>query len=146
MDEAAVNKAFEATQKEFQQVDVLISNAGILPPGGPTTSEDLEGAWKGFEVNVKGTMIVTRAFLGVAPKTGAVLINMSTGIAHLIAPTMQAYGASKAAAAIWLSYVQSEYKGLRVISISPGIVATDMQAHTKDDFPAEDTRKCFRVA
>jgi NAD(P)-dependent dehydrogenase (short-subunit alcohol dehydrogenase family) len=137
VDAAAVNAAFKAVQKEFRQVDVLISNAGILPPAGPVLSEDPIESWKGFEVNIGGTINVVRAFLEVAPKEGAVLINVSTAVAHLYFPGGQAYGASKAAVITWLDYIRRERTGLRVINIHPGVIETDMGVAS--GFKGQDT-------
>lgn len=139
VDAASVTKAFQSVQKEFQQVDVLISNAGVLPPAGPVLSEDPAESWKGFEVNIGGTINVVRAFLEVAPKEGAVLINVSTAVAHLYFPGGQAYAASKSAIITWLDFIRRERTGLRVINIHPGVIETDMGVAS--GFPGQDTGK-----
>lgn len=119
-------------------MNVLVSNAGFLPATGPIIDEDLNEAWKGFETNVRGTFNVVQNFLRTAaPKT--ILINVSTGVAHVPITYHSSYGSSKAAVLSWLDHVQRENEGIRVTTFHPGIVATNMNA--KSGIPAEDDGK-----
>jgi NAD(P)-dependent dehydrogenase (short-subunit alcohol dehydrogenase family) len=80
----------------------------------------------GFEVNVKGSLIVTQAFLKYA-SPNATLINISSGAAHL--PYLAGFSGcagSKLAFAKIVEYVQCERIGLRLFSLQPGAVETDM--------------------
>jgi NAD(P)-dependent dehydrogenase (short-subunit alcohol dehydrogenase family) len=114
-------------------VDICVSNAGYLPDIVPTRDADIAEWWSGYEINVKGSLIVTQAFLRVAASENAVLISVSAGAAHMPVtqlPGWSAYVSSKLAAVKVFEYVQAENPGLRVMSVHPGIVASDMSAKT----------------
>jgi len=142
--EAAVNEAFRGI-KSIGPIDVLVSNAGYLPDKLDIVSTDVEQWWSAYSVNVKGSLLVTRAFLENAA-SDAVLINISTGLSHM--PPMagfSAYSSSKLASSKFFEYVQFEKPTLCVFNLHPGIVATDMGAKALADFPDEaksfDTRE-----
>ena len=84
------------------------------------------GWWRGFEVNVKGTAIAAQGLLsGTAEK--AVLLSLSTSIVHLgRIPGFSSYAASKTATVRALDIVQGENSGIRVLSVQPGVVDTDI--------------------
>jgi NAD(P)-dependent dehydrogenase (short-subunit alcohol dehydrogenase family) len=131
----AVRTIFESIKQEFGRVDVLVSNAGYLPEPAPISKQDVDDFWKGFEINTKGAFIVVRAFLGVA-SPNATLINVSTGLAHFVTPGSQAYSTSKTATLSFFEFVQNQNDALRVVSIHPGVILTDMSI--KSGFPAQD--------
>jgi NAD(P)-dependent dehydrogenase (short-subunit alcohol dehydrogenase family) len=108
-------------------VDVLVSNAGYLPDLGPVKDASLDDWWRGMEVNVRGPLILTRAFLDVAGPNAA-LLNISSSVAHVpYYPGYSSYASSKLAAAKAFEYIQKENPTIRVISIHPGVVLTEMQ-------------------
>jgi NAD(P)-dependent dehydrogenase (short-subunit alcohol dehydrogenase family) len=82
--------------------------------------------WAAHEVNVKAAVLITRALLNNVAKE-AVLINISAGLAH-VHPTYRhsAYSTSKIAAVKIYEYVQFENPDLRVFSLHPGVIPTDM--------------------
>jgi NAD(P)-dependent dehydrogenase (short-subunit alcohol dehydrogenase family) len=123
--EAAVNEAFRGIESNGP-IDVLVSNAGYLPDRLPIASSDVEEWWSAYNVNVKGSLLVTRAFLKNAA-SDAVLLNISAGLAY-VPPTFgfSSYATSKVASAKFFEYVQFENPSLRVFNLHPGIVATGM--------------------
>jgi len=125
-DEAAINGAFKSIKQTIGPIDILVANAGFLPEPKLVAESDITDWWRGFEVNVRGGIILAKAFIGTAAKDG-VFINVSTSLAHAgIFPTFSAYGASKIAFVRALDFVQEENPNLRVVSLQPGIVETDM--------------------
>jgi len=93
-DEKAVDAAFQTVG----HVDVLVNNAGFMAELVPVSESEPANWWKAFEVNVLGGYFVTRAFLRVAAPKDAVLINLTTGAAHLSSyPKYSSYQASKLA-------------------------------------------------
>lgn len=97
---------------DFSPIDVLVSNAAIL--AGVDRFEDydlLDGAyWKQFEVNIRGGLIATQAFLKYKRKgDGTVLINVSSASAHLPCVGLSGYSASKAAMLGFMENIQVEH-------------------------------------
>jgi NAD(P)-dependent dehydrogenase (short-subunit alcohol dehydrogenase family) len=133
--ELQVNATFEAAAKHGP-IDILVNNAGyvaFLPTAGETSFDTI---WKHFEVNVKGKMLCTLAFLKHAQPKGATLIDVSSGAAVVnFADGLSAYSASKVATHKMMDYVHREEAGrdLRVFNIHPGIVPTAMAADGKQD-------------
>ncbi len=138
LDEKAMNAAFASVGSK---IDVLVHNAGYLPNITPVATADLTEWWQGFEVNIKGSIIVTRAFLKHAAKD-AVLIALTTGIVHL-PPLLDysSYGASKLAGLKFFDSVQVENPELRVVNVHPGVIKSDMSdksAAHGERFPFDD--------
>lgn len=123
----AVDKALSMLRDETGPLDVLVHNAGYLPDMEPVASSDADDWWQGFEVNVKGAFNMVQAFLRSAVPKGAVIINVSSAVAHF--PFLRgysSYAASKVAALKLFDYVAAENDGLRVVSCHPGNVETEM--------------------
>lgn len=125
-DQAAVEAAFSTTFHRYGKVDVLVNNAGYLSVHTSLANSPLEDYWNGFEINVKGPIITTQAFMKIA-QTGAALINVSSGAAHIpYIEGFSGYSAAKLAAAKIMEYVQHENPKLRVFNLNPGRVETNM--------------------
>jgi NAD(P)-dependent dehydrogenase (short-subunit alcohol dehydrogenase family) len=67
-DPAAVQKAMDTVAREFGSLDVLVNNASRLEQWYPLAETDVTDWWRTWEVNVKGTYIVTRAALPLVVK------------------------------------------------------------------------------
>ena len=137
-DERAMNAAFASTGRK---IDILVHNAGYLPDMEPIAKSELAEWWRGFEVNVKGSFIVTQAFLKNAAE-GAVLVNLTTGVAHLPAfPEYSSYATSKLGGIKFFEMVQAENPSIRVLNVHPGVIKSDMSdkstAHG-EKFPFDD--------
>ena len=136
--EQAVNDAFGSLNTK---IDVLVHNAGYLPDVEPVSTTPVTEWWRGFEINVKGSFIVTQAFLKHAAKD-AVLVNMTTGVAHLPTfPHYSSYAASKLAAVKFFNGVQAENPDVRVVNVHPGVIKSDMSdksAAHGEVFPFDD--------
>lgn len=100
LDIASVQQAFDASVQALGQIDILVNNAGGLFGIGSVGDVDIDEFWKAFELNVKGPLIVTQAFIKAAAHSSGLrtIINISSGGAHLpYAPMAAAYGTSKLA-------------------------------------------------
>jgi NAD(P)-dependent dehydrogenase (short-subunit alcohol dehydrogenase family) len=125
-DPVAIEKAFSATVQRYGKMDVLVNNAGYLSVHKPLAESPLDDYWKGFEINIKGPIVTSQAFLKVA-KPGATLINVSSGAAMLpYIPSYSGYSASKLASCKIMEYLQQENPELRVFNLQPGIIETNM--------------------
>jgi NAD(P)-dependent dehydrogenase (short-subunit alcohol dehydrogenase family) len=126
-DVASVEKLFASIKSTFGHADVLINNAGLFSPAGTIGTVDPSEWWKDFDVNVKGTFLVTQAFLKLlgTEKQGSI-ITMSTGISYMSPPGLSAYSISKMAGVRLSEYISMENPNVAAISLQPGIVKTDM--------------------
>ncbi|KAK4550542.1 hypothetical protein LTR36_000121 [Oleoguttula mirabilis] len=127
-----VQLAFDSIIEHFGGVpDVLVNNAGGLFGIGSLTEGDLDDFWKAFEVNVKGPLVVTQAYLRAnkqhSPDTARTVINIASGAAHLpYAPRLTAYSTSKLANSKIAEYLHHENPSWNVFNMQPGVVATDL--------------------
>ena len=128
--EAAVNTAVQT----FGRLDVLIGNAGILKPIVSLAEADPEEWGQVIDVNIKGVFNGMRAALPVmAAQGGGTIITVSSGAAHNPLEGWSAYCTSKAGAAMLTraAHLENADKGMRVMGLSPGTVATQMQRDIK---------------
>jgi NAD(P)-dependent dehydrogenase (short-subunit alcohol dehydrogenase family) len=65
-DEASVTKAFENIKSTLGDLDILVSNAGYLPDITSIKEISVDEWWKGYEVNVKGTLLGAKIALAKA--------------------------------------------------------------------------------
>ncbi len=137
-DVSAVEAAFSATARIYGKVDILINNAGYLDAHASFAESCLEDYWRGFEVNVKGPLVTTQAFLKVAAPN-ATVINVNSAAAHVpYVSGFSAYSTAKIASARFMEYLQHEEPDLRVFNLHPGTILTDMarkagKVETEDD-------------
>lgn len=146
VDVPAVKKAFEETKKQFGPVDILVSNAAYLPDIVPLATSDIDEFFKGFEVNVKGNLILYQAFIANSSQKPT-LIHISTGGAHVppIMAGMGAYAVSKIAASKLTDYFGMENPNVRVMTIHPGVVKSSMNDKSREagfELPYDDGEPC----
>lgn len=130
-DVAAAVKAVEA---EFGPIDVLVNNAGTIDPIGHLQSTDVDAWHTAIDVNLKGVFNGMHCVVPSMIERGAgTIINVSSGAAHGPVEGWSAYCSSKAGAYMLTRSADKELrdKGLRVLGLSPGTVATDMQREIK---------------
>jgi len=124
--EAAVRE----TEKALGPVDVLINNAGMVEPISHLATSD-PAAWsKVIDVNLKGVYYGMRAVMpGMIERGSGTIITVSSGAAHGPVEAWSHYCASKAGAAMLTRCADKEAReaGLRIMGLSPGTVATQMQ-------------------
>lgn len=128
--QAAVNAALEA----FGQLDILIGNAGILQPITHLVNADPDEWGQVIDVNIKGVFNGFRAAMPVMMAAGGgTIITVSSGAAHSPLEGWSAYCTSKAGAAMLTraAHLEAADKGMRIMGLSPGTVATQMQRDIK---------------
>ncbi len=127
---ADVAAAVDACREAFGRLDILVGNAGMIEPIGPLAESDPTAWGRAVDVNLKGIYHGLRAALPVmAAQGGGIVVNVSSGAAHNALEGWSAYCASKAGAAMLTRAAHLEYhaRGVRVVGLSPGTVATRMQ-------------------
>lgn len=118
---------------EWGGIDVWINNAGVIDPIARLEHAD-PAAWaRLIDINLTGVFHGIRAVLPVMkPQRRGTILTVSSGAAHRPLEGWSGYCASKAGAAM-LTRALHEEEGdwLRVMGLSPGTVATEMQVQIK---------------
>jgi NAD(P)-dependent dehydrogenase (short-subunit alcohol dehydrogenase family) len=137
--QASIDAAFAAIHERFGEINVFVSNAGYLNEPAVAGEAPVDDWWRSFEVNVKGALYATQAFIKHGA-SDAVVIGVSSAIAHIVPiPGFSAYAASKLAGTKFFDYVQAEYPNLHVVHIQPGVVESTLNIKSK--MPAQDDRE-----
>lgn len=122
-----MQELFSRTELEIGLVDVLVNNAGVYGPKGPSESVNLEEWSRALEINLLGTFIPTRfAVAQMKKKGGGKIINLSGGGATNPLPRLSAYAASKAAVVRLTETLAEELRefSIAVNAIAPGALNT----------------------
>lgn len=115
-----------ATTETVDQLDVLVHNAGVSFPGHVADSYLEE--WRAtFEVNVIGAVALTLALLPALRSGEGRVVFINSGSGRNVSPGMASYSASKFALRAFADSLRTDEPGLRVTSVHPGRVDTDMQ-------------------
>jgi NAD(P)-dependent dehydrogenase (short-subunit alcohol dehydrogenase family) len=127
-------RVVEATISRFGGLDGLVSNAGINRPG-LLLDYKVEDWDRVFAVNTRATWLLARAaHPALKHSRGAIVAvaSMSGSNAHA---NLGAYGPSKAAVIMLVRVLAQEFgpDGIRVNSLSPGMVRTGMTARVYAD-------------
>ncbi len=129
-----VEQAMNAARDAFGGLDVVINNAGIIDPIGHLATIDPEAYSHTIDINLKGVMHGMRAALpGMIAQGSGTIINISSGAAHGPVEGWAAYCSSKAGVLMLTGVGDKEARGagVRVLGLSPGTVATEMQREIK---------------
>ena len=124
--QAAVARAHEA----FGRIDALVNNAGVIEPIGPIATADPRAWGHAADINFKGVFHGIRAVLpGMRAQGSGTIVNLGSGAAQNPLEGWSHYCAAKAATAMLTrcTHLENRGRGIRVFSLSPGTVATDMQ-------------------
>lgn len=131
---AEVEAAVAATAQTFGGLDVYIGNAGVLAPIGHMSDVDPDAWGRVIDINLKGVFNGMHAVMsGMIAQGHGTILTVSSGAAHGPVEGWSAYCASKAGAYMLtrMADLEGREKGLRVMGLSPGTVATQMQRDIK---------------
>lgn len=134
-DPAAVQAMFDAAIATFGRVDVLVNNAGIMPPALPTLADTDDQTFDSlFAVNVKGTFNTLRE-AATRLQHGGRIVNFSTSVIGLGLPGYAVYAATKGAVEVMTNIMAKELRGknISVNAIAPGPTATGLFLNGKSD-------------
>jgi NAD(P)-dependent dehydrogenase (short-subunit alcohol dehydrogenase family) len=131
--EQQVNELIQSTKEKFGSVQILVNNAGVQGPMGPTEDLDLEEWRHTFEINLYGTLFACRALIPhLRTQKYGKIINLSGGGAASPRPFFSAYAASKAAVVRLTENLAEELRGagIDVNAVAPGAMNTQMLEQT----------------
>ena len=132
-DVRSVEAAGREVERAFGRLDILINNAGYLERFVKVAESDPSEWWKGWEVNLKGTYLVTRAVLPVLLATDGGLktvLNVSSVGALRQRPGASGYQTAKLAVLRFGEFLNAEYgeQGLLSYGAHPGGVMTELSS------------------
>jgi benzil reductase ((S)-benzoin forming) len=129
---------------------VLINNAGVVDPVAPVGRIDNQSMAASFTVNLISPAMLMNNFIRHTQRSRAqrTIINISSGAARHTVDSWAVYCAAKAGLDMFSEVLHSEQpiyrpKGrVRIFSIAPGVVDTEMQAQiravSKKDFAGKE--------
>ncbi|KAI9264211.1 hypothetical protein BDA99DRAFT_536936 [Phascolomyces articulosus] len=129
-DAQQTQEAIEQIHKDFGRIDVFVANAGISMNGNAETFEISD--WKRlFDVNVHGVFYGVQAVSKYMLEQGSGSIILMSSVSAYLANQPQyqcAYNCTKASVSMMGKCLAYEWgtRGIRVNSICPGYMATDM--------------------
>jgi len=126
-DEADVDAMYERVLDEFDGLDVLVNNAGVLSHV-EVPNMDADEWDRILEVNLRGTFLCTRRALQVQTAQGdGTVVNVASDLGHLGAAELAHYSASKGGQIAFTRAVAREAApDVRVNAVAPGPIETDM--------------------
>lgn len=138
-DEESIKVTMRELGKQKRTIDVLVNNAGI-PAGGILLMTSLAKVKEVFQINFFSQILLTQlvAKMMMKQKHG-VIINMSSVTAFDNQGGWTAYGGSKAAMASFTRTIARELAplGIRVNSVAPGLIDTQMGNEMDEKYQAE---------
>jgi len=161
--EETIKRAVDDVERQFRRLDVLINNAGVLLPNAPSVGEGsavrppsectIESLRHTFETNFFGAFMVTKAFLPLLRRAEAArIVNVSSMQASLQNKAeygresghtlFLAYCASKTALNALTTICANELRDttIKINSICPGYVDTDLSSHMGTKSPVDAAR------
>jgi len=130
-------RAVAAHAERCGTLDVLVHCAGVGVGGAFATQEtkriDLQ-----LDVNLRGTLLVTREALPLLRAAGGLVVTLASIAGTIPVPGLAVYGATKAALVSFTSSLNREEAehGVRATALCPAFVATQMTDWT--GIPAEE--------
>ncbi|MEW2051926.1 SDR family oxidoreductase [Streptomyces sp. NPDC005476] len=118
--QADLDDLYSVVREEAGRIDVLVANAGSAVPQrlGEITEEAIDAT---FGTNVKGTIFTVQKALPLLSDGASIVVTGSTN-ALRTEPSLEIYGASKAAVRSWA--LSAQERKFRVNMLSPGPTET----------------------
>ncbi|WP_081853133.1 SDR family oxidoreductase [Bosea sp. 117] len=121
-------EAIEAIVSDLH-IDVLINNAGIMPPLGNFADMKLSDIDTALEINLSAAILLTRLVVPqMRERQSGHVIFTGSSAAHAPFPNVAVYSATKAALAGFAAALRADLSpyGIRVTEIVPGRVETQL--------------------
>lgn len=135
--EAQVEEAVSLVEKEYGKIDILVNSAGIV---GPTNTKIIDFPTAEFdrvyEVNLKGTFLITKYTLQKMQQVGAGRILLISSMAGKEGnPGMVGYSATKAGVIGLVKGVAKEFATTHITinGLAPAVIKTPMNDNTSPE-------------
>ena len=125
--EVDMANAVAEISKRFGRLDIVVANAGLVPPWHNTENIDLEEWDRVFEVNVKGVIATIKHAVPLMKASGGSIVAMGSLNSYRAHSKQCLYTASKHAVLgiVRAAALDLGRYGIRVNALGPGPVATD---------------------
>jgi 3-oxoacyl-[acyl-carrier protein] reductase len=125
-DPVAVRGLFDAAERAFGGIDVLVNNAGIMKLAMVADSDDASLDQQ-IAINLKGSFYGMREAAGRL-RDGGRIVNFSTSVVGTKLETYSIYAATKAAVETMTAILSKELRGrnITVNAVAPGPVTTEL--------------------
>ena len=132
-----VSGAISQVEKEWGRIDILVHAAGIVGVTSTKITDYCESDFdRIYEINLKGTFLVTKYTLKVMQKTGKGRLLLIASIAGKEGnPGMVGYSATKAGVIGLVKGVAKEFASgnITVNGLAPAVIKTPMNENTSDE-------------
>ena len=128
-DPGAIATLHDNILTQFPALDTLINNAGIMRNLKLNQSRDLKDVTREIEINLSGPVRMIQQFLPhLKTRRGALIVNVSSGLAFVPLPLSPVYCASKAAIHSFTQSLRAQLDGtgVTVIELAPPAVETPL--------------------
>jgi NAD(P)-dependent dehydrogenase (short-subunit alcohol dehydrogenase family) len=133
-----VARLLDTAVRQFGRLDILVNNAAVIGPAGAFEAVDLMAWMQALQINLLGSVLLTRAVLPHLKRSArGKIIQLSGGGATNPLPGLSAYAASKAAAVRFMETLAEELRadGIDVNALAPGLLDTRMLDEMLDAGP-----------
>ena len=131
----AIQSAIQEAEDIYGPVDLMVNNAGVMLLGQIDTQDPAE--WKKmFDVNVIGLLHGVQSVLSdMKARKGGTILNISSIAGRKSFPNHAAYVGTKFAVSAMSENIREEVAddNVRVMTICPGVVGTELIDHTTDE-------------
>jgi clavulanate-9-aldehyde reductase len=134
-DESQARAFVERTHSELGRLDVLVNNAGVMLLG-PIENAPTEEWRRMIEANVFGVLYCTHAALGLMHEQGGGhIVNVSSVAGRVARAGSGVYNLTKFGVGAFSESLRQEGVpiGVRVTTIEPGAVATELPGHNRPE-------------
>ena len=119
-------EGIEVAVEPIAELDVLIHNAGAAYPA--RVAESSVDEWRAtMQVNLIGAVALTLALLPALRAARGHVLFVNSGAGINASPGLASYSASKSALRSFADSLRADERSLRVTSVHPGRIATEMQ-------------------
>ncbi|WP_034042594.1 SDR family NAD(P)-dependent oxidoreductase [Wocania ichthyoenteri] len=142
-------KAIASLPKDFENIDILINNAGNAHGLDPIQTGSIEDWDAMMDINVKGLLYVSKTIIPqMTERQSGHIINIGSSAGKEVYPKGNVYCASKHAVLAITEGMRIDLNpfGIKVGSINPGLVETEFsQVRFKGDVIADNVYKGFKA-
>jgi NAD(P)-dependent dehydrogenase (short-subunit alcohol dehydrogenase family) len=131
-DETGVRQAIATVQDRLGAVTLLVNNAGVGGPVGPTWEVSATEWWRTMEVNLRGVLLWVNAVVpGMLANRHGRIVNIASNAGAYRWPNLSGYSVSKTAVIKLTENLALELrnKGIAVFAVHPGLVRIGLTEH-----------------
>ena len=144
-----VKKAIDSIPNGFQQIDILINNAGNAHGLDPIQQGSLDDWDAMMDINVKGLLYVSKAVItGMTERQSGHIVNIGSSAGKEVYPKGNVYCASKHAVLAITEGMRIDLNklGIKVSAINPGLVETEFsKVRFKGDPKSDSVYKGYKA-